>query len=160
MAVLGISANSRVIGIAILQNNELQDYSVRLYKESWSDSKVERIIASLSPCIQNHSITHIALAIPHVHSTNKETETVISAIKSTFKKQDIPVSTFHQETLYRICPERKAKKKALMERLSEYYPELWYVQQKELRNVRRYYHKLFEAVAAACLLFIQLSVQE
>lgn len=159
MAVLGISANSRVIGLSIIHNNELKDYSVRLYKESWSNSKVDRIVASLSPCIKNHNITHIALAIPYAHCSSQETETVISALKSAFRKQKIPVTLFRQETLFSICQKRKAKKKALMEHLTKYYPELWYVQQKELRNTRRYYYKLFEAIAAALLLVTQLNMQ-
>jgi RNase H-fold protein (predicted Holliday junction resolvase) len=151
MVVLGISANSRIVGIAIIQNNELVDYSIRLFKEGWSNSKAVRIIASLAPCIGHPSITHVALAIPHVHYTTKETAALIARITTYCKRENIPITTIHQETLRFAFRKTKASKKDLMEQLSGRYPELRLMQQRELRNSRNHYHKLFEAVAVGAM---------
>lgn len=152
MVVLGISASSRVAGIAVLQNSILLDFSVRLFKESWSDTKAERIVASLTSYGTDHCITNVALTIPHVYYQHKETEVLIAQIRSHYRKKKINVSTYHPEAFHALCPEAKATKKALMRFMAEQYPELAFPYRKELRNKRRYYHKLFEAVGAATLL--------
>ena len=46
-----------------------------------------------------------------------------------------------------------------MECLTGYYPELLSIHRKELQNKRRYYFKLFEAVAVARLLNIENSTR-
>lgn len=152
MGVLGISANSRVLGLAIVHNNQLIDFKVRLHKSGWTDAKARKMIAGLHSSIQEHSISRVALTIPHAHYTTKETQALITKIKAHCHKKKIRVSTCDQAALYSLCEASKAKKKALMKAMVNRYPELIIQCRKELRNKNRYYHKLFEAVGAATLL--------
>ena len=46
-----------------------------------------------------------------------------------------------------------------MKSVTELYPELIPIHKKELRNKRRYYFKLFEAVAVARLLSLEMSTK-
>jgi len=151
MAVLGISANSRIIGTAILEKDILLDYGVRLLKHRWSFRKADKIIAHIATLIDDYGIMSIALTIPYAHYESKETQALIGRIRTFCRTKKIHVSSYHPKTLHAFCPQAKAKKKGLMECLVTLYPELRASHSKELRNKRERYHKLFEAVAAATL---------
>jgi RNase H-fold protein (predicted Holliday junction resolvase) len=152
MVVLGISVNSRVIGLAIIRKGSLLDFKVQLYKEQWSDKKAIKIIISIHSCLQEHRITNVALATPYVHYTTTETKALISEIKNHCRKKKVAIRTYDPASLHSLCEATKAKKKALMRAMVTHYPELHAYYKKELGNKNRYYHKLFEAVGAATLL--------
>lgn len=159
MKVLGISANSRLLALAIIHDNELKDFNVHLFKERWSDQKVKRIIGQIKRCIKTHSITKIALTIPYAHYQNKETKKLIIQIKTFCDKKNCSVETYSPQAFHCLFEEARAKKKALMKSLVERYPELLFPYRKEITNKRRYYHKLFEAVAAGTLLARDLKLK-
>ena len=156
MTVLGISANSRVVGIAVLNPAGLLDFNVHYHKEAWSDVKASRILGCLQRHQKRYPITHLAIAIPHAHYQNKETRTLIALIRSHCRKKGILLTPYQPEALHYLSQAAKAKKKTMMERLCELYPELVPLLKRERRNKRRYYFKLFEAVAVARLLCIEL----
>lgn len=151
MAVLGISANSRVVGLAVIDSGILLDYRIHLFTERWSDDKACRIIESLQSCLTDFPITSIAILIPHVHYASPQTNNLITRIQAHCSTQKSSVSTYQAAALHNLCEASKKKKKALMKVLAERYPDLRYVHAKELRNKNKYYHKLFEAVGAATL---------
>ncbi len=152
MVTLGISTNTRLLGIAIIKQGVLLDYLIRLHKSSWSPSKVTEIITSLEPCVRQYCIKCVVLSIPHEYHQTKEFKVLIYRIREYFEKQNIPIYTEKPEALYDLCsPEQKKTKKSLMEALVSSYPQLTYCHQKELRNKTKYYYKLFEAVAVATL---------
>lgn len=152
MATLGISTNTRLLGLAIINRDSLVDYSIHLHKSSWSPSKANKIITSLEPCARRYCIKSVVLSIPYEHHQTKPWKYLKSRIRKHFKSKGIPVYTETPETLYSFCPqEQKKTKKALMESLAERFPELSYCYYKELRNKSKYYIKLFEAVAVATL---------
>jgi len=151
MGVLGISVSSRMVGLAIMRNEELVDFHARLYKERWGNLKANIIMANLRQCIKTHSITHIALAVPYAHYQSKEAKALHTRIKTFCKEKSLTLCTYQATAFHQLHPQRKAKKKALMQSLAEQYPELRYVYRREANNKNRYYHKLFEAVASALL---------
>ena len=157
MIVLGISSNSRVVGIAIIRKTMLLDCNVHYYKESWSPLKANRILGCLSHYHKDHSITNIAIVIPHAQYQNKETKALLKLIEKHCTKKKILLSAYQPEAFHCLHQEAKAKKKAMMKALTEIYPELIPIYRKELRNKRRYYIKLFEAVSVARLLSIEIS---
>ncbi len=156
MIILGISTNSRVVGIAILKDKVLLDFNVHYYKESWSGTKAYRIIGCLNQYHKRYLINNVAIAIPYEYYQNRETRALTKLIEKHYNKKKILVTPFSPEALHCIHQETKAKKKAMMECLTGYYPELLLIHRKELRNKRRYYFKLFEAVAVAHLLSSKL----
>jgi len=152
MATLGISTNTRLLGLAIINQNGLAEYSIRLYKSSWSPSKANMIVTSLEPCVRRYCIKKVVLSIPHAHHQTEAFKELISCICEYFEAKDIPVYSEPTEALYALCSlEQKKTKKALMKSLTMKYPQLSYCYHKEVRNKSKYYIKLFEAVAIALL---------
>lgn len=154
MVTLGISTNTRLIGLAIINpENSLVDYSIHLYKSSWSPSKANMIVTScLEPCVSQYCIKKVVLSIPHAHHQTKEFKLLVTRIREYFKAKKIPVYEKEASALHCLYPpEQKKTKKALMQALTLQYPQLTLCYHKELRNKNRYYIKVFEAVAVAAL---------
>lgn len=159
MAVLGISINSRVIGIAIIENKVLIDCGVKMYKQRWSIQKAEKIIADIRKLVSEFSINKIAIAIQRKHFESEESKALNALIKASISKNKLPITYYDPNTFDAFCDGKKAKKKVLMKCLVVIYPELVLPFKKELRNHRRHYHKLFEAVAAATLLSREMEIK-
>ena len=152
MATLGISTNTRLLGLAIIKQGSLLDYSIHLHKSSWSPSKVTEIITSLEPCVRQYCINSVVLSIPHDYHQTEAFKHLISCIQAYFEAKQIPVNEVQAEALHSLCPpEQKKTKKALMKSLCDLFPQLSYCYLKEMRNKNKYYVKLFEAVAVASL---------
>lgn len=152
MAVLGISTNTRLLGTAIIHKGLLTEYQVRLYKASWSPSKATRIITSLEPCVRRYCITEVVLSIPPKHHQTREFQHLALRLDEYFKSLGIAVSIVTRHEVLSLCTVgHKKTKKALMESLVLRYPELTYCYQREMRNKKKYYVKLFEAVAVTIL---------
>lgn len=152
MVTLGISTNTRLLGLAIIKQNALLDYSIRLHKMSWSPSKANEIITSLEPCVRQYCIKRVVLSIPYAFHQTEAFRHLIYQIREYFETKNIPVIAETPEAIYPLYPPgQKKTKKALMKSLTLMYPQLSYCYQKELRNKNKYYYKVFEAVAVATL---------
>src|SRR4051812_37687827 len=114
MTVLGISTSSRVVGMAVMKDAELNDYKIRQFQQGWSDSKASRIIDCINHAIHHYSITSIAYAIPYEHYASKESKLLYSKIQSLCKKKRIAITAFVPSAFDHLCQAPKAKKKALM----------------------------------------------
>lgn len=152
MATLGISTNTRLLGMAIITQNRLVDYSIRLHKSAWSARKANEIVTSLEPCVRRYCIKKVVLSIPHAYHQTKAFTLLRSRLCQFFEAKGIPVETMPAASLTALCHGgQKKTKKALMNALADRFPELSYCLHKELRNKNKYYIKLFEAVAVALL---------
>ncbi len=152
MVTLGISTNTRLLGLALINREGLVDYSIHLHKSSWSPSKANLIVTSLEPCVRQYCIKRVVLSIPYEHHQTEAFKHVISCIRRYFEARQIPIYTETAEALHSLYPPGEKKtKKALMQALTLLYPHLSFCYRKELRNKNKYYIKLFEAVAAATL---------
>ena len=152
MATLGISTNTRLLGLAIIHKDSLIDYSIHLHKSPWSPAKVTEIITSLEACARRYCIKNVVLSIPYAYHQTKAWKFLNASITKFFKTKGIPVRQETPETLYSFCSsEQKKTKKAMMHSLTLKYPELNYCYYKELRNRGKYYIKVFEAIAVATI---------
>jgi hypothetical protein len=152
MATLGISTNTRLLGLAIINQNALVDYSIHLHKSSWSAWKANKIVTSIEPCVRQYCINRVVLSIPHAHHQTKEHTILFTQIKAYFNQKKIPVYEREAEKIYSAyLPKQKKIKKALMEVLTLQYPQLTLCYHKEIRNKNKYYIKVFEAVGVAAL---------
>ena len=154
MVTLGISTNTRLIGLAIINHqNSLIDYSIHLHKSSWSPSKAKMIVTScLEPCVGQYCINQVILSRPHEYHQTEAFKHLITCIRKYFEAKKIPVYEKPAEAIHSLYPpEQKKTKKALMQALTLQYPQLTLCYQKEVRNKNRYYIKVFEAVAMAAL---------
>ena len=148
--VLGLSLNTRMVGLAIISGKLLLDYQISLKKGSWSSIKREKIIASLQTWCTSYTIINIALAIPHEKQSNSQISELLESIKSYFTEKKISIKTYGPRTLHEFCEDGDKKtKKGGMKGIVELYPELIHCYNKEMRNKNKYYIKLFEAVAVA-----------
>ena len=152
MGVLGISTNTRLLGLAIITEDGLADYSIRLYKTSWSPSKANLMITSLEPCVRQYCIKKVVLSIPPTHYQTEGFPQLIKQLTSYFTEKNIAVHTEPDHVLQNLCQhEGRKTKKAIMQSLVELFPELRLYYNKEMRNKNKYYVKLFEAVGMAAL---------
>ena len=152
MVTLGISTNTRLLGLAVIKQNSLVDYSIHLHKSSWSPSKADLILTSLEPCVRQYCITRVILSIPYAHHQTEAFRQLIYYIRAFFEAKGIPVFAETPEAFYPLySPGQKKTKKVLMKSLTQLFPQLSYWYKKEMRNKSKYYIKLFEAVAVAML---------
>jgi RNase H-fold protein (predicted Holliday junction resolvase) len=146
--ILGISTNTRLLGLAIINQGRLVDYSIHLFKSPWSASKANKIVTSLEPCVRQYCIKNVVLSIPHEYHQNSAIKNLLSRIRRYVSSKGIALSQKTPETLHSLYPTQyKKTKKRLMHELTLLYPQLTYCYLKEMQNKKRYYHKLFEAVA-------------
>lgn len=152
MAILGISTNTRLLGLAIIRKGELVEYRVHLHKSSWSPSKADEIIANLEPCVRKYCIKSCVLSTPNVYHQTEAFQKLIYVLRTYFKENNIRVYAKEIKAVHSLYEtDHKKTKKALMKHLTSDYPQLTYYYNKEMRNKNKYYIKLFEAVAMARL---------
>lgn len=152
MATMGISTNTRLLGMAIITEEGLEVHKVYLHKSPWSPSKANLIISSLEPCVRQYSITSVILSIPPRHHQTRAFCELLALLREYFLERNILFNEKPIAALYAFCrgKQRRTKVKVL-QALIKRYPELTRFYQKELRNKAKYYTKLFEAVGMATL---------
>lgn len=149
---LGISTNTRLLGLAVIHDGYLRDFSIHRHKLPWSPEKITRIIASLEPCVRRYSIKNVVLSIPHAYHQTPQWKRLIATLETYCTGNGLSVHKRKVEEIYSLCPkDGKKTKKALMLYLTDLYPELTLCYRKELKNKNKYYVKLFEALAVAML---------
>lgn len=150
MVILGLSLNTRMLGLAVISGNHLVDYHIQLRKEAWTPHKRELILASLQPWCERYSINNVALSIPYEKQTSSQTKELLESLKRHFSEKKIHLSSYPPKTLSTFCQEAKTKKE-VMKTLAGLYPELSFQCRKEIENKNKYYVKLFEAVGVATI---------
>ncbi len=150
--ILGISYSTRLIGLAVVSSNHLVDYSVKLYKEKWSLGKCDKIRQALQTCVDDYNIKEIVLSIPAQFSQIPAFGEINDCIYSLAMNLGIPVAYQNRKMLMTLCLNQvKPNKKEFMRSIAFFFPELNELLEKEKRNKKRYYVKLFEAIGFALL---------
>ena len=144
-----------MLGLAVIQSDSLIDYSVKLFKETWSPAKMDRILSSLTSAISAYTITDMVLSIPPIHFQGEPFQELWMEITTLGRIKSLNVKMYRRAELQTFCGnEERMTRKSLMEALIQWYPELESFYTREIRNKNKYYHKMFEAVGAATL-FLQ-----
>jgi len=150
--ILGLSFNTRILGLAVVKFNQLVDYSSKLHKAKWTSQKREMILTSLGSCAEDYNIQKITLSIPHPSHQTKEFKEIMIAIIALAQMRHIEVITYTPKDLLLFIPGYKRKSsRAFMKQLVLLFPELKPYYEKELLNKNKYYFKMFEAVGVATL---------
>ncbi len=90
--------------------------------------------------------------MPYEHHQTKAFKLLITSIREYFKSKSIPVFAETPEAFTSLYPPgQKKTKKVFLQALTLQYPQLSLCYYKEIRNKKRYYIKVFEAVAVAAL---------
>ena len=150
--ILGLSFNTRNLGLAVVKLNQLVDYSSKLHKAKWTPQKREMILTSLGSCMEGYNIQKITLSIPNTHHQTKEFTELMTAIIALAQMRNIEVITYTSKDLLLSIPDSKKKSlKVFMKQLVFLYPELQPYYEKEISNKNKYYYKMFEAIGVATL---------
>jgi RNase H-fold protein (predicted Holliday junction resolvase) len=150
--ILGLSFNTRNLGLAVVKLNQLVDYSSKLHKQKWSSQKMEMILTSLVTCTQAYTIQKMVLSIPHIRHQTSEFRDMMRAIIAFAQMRNIDVITYSPQDLSLFIPDAKKKtSKVYMQQLVFLYPELAPCYEKEVANKNKYYYKMFEAIGVATL---------
>lgn len=154
--ILGVSFSTRMLGLAVVQSDTLIDYSVKLFKESWSPVKMDHILSSLTSAIDNYNITDMVLSIPPIHYREEPFHELWVEIACLGHTKSLNVKMYRQGELQAFCgDDERMTRKSLMEAIIRWYPELQSFYKREVRNKNKYYHKMFEAIGAATLFLHQ-----
>jgi RNase H-fold protein (predicted Holliday junction resolvase) len=150
--ILGISMNTRKIGLAVITGTSLIHYSSKLCKEKWSEAKVQRIIASLLTCCKDFNIQSIALSSAYENSQTKEMVELHTKFLDALQSTSYPITVYPlQEVLDCFKITKKKKRKPLKEALRIIYPDLERKDTNEGNIKSKYYDKMYEAIGVALL---------
>lgn len=150
IVVLGISLGTRRLGISVMQDGELLDWRMTVFKGKWSEVKLGKILGYLRRCINKHSIKVIVLKVPCLIESSPGLQTLITELKEKFTSKDTTVVQYNVTDLKRFCfPNQRCSKKALVEYISQKFPEVQSISAKEKHNLNPYYIPLFEAITAS-----------
>lgn len=150
--ILGLSFNTRNLGLAVVKLDRLVDYSTKLHKEKWTPQKREMILTSLGSCIEDYNIQKIALSIPHIWHQTSDFRDLMRAVIALAQMRNVEVITYTPNDLLLTIPDTKKKTlKTFMKQMTFIYPELVPYYEKEERSKNKYYYKMFEAIGVATL---------
>jgi uncharacterized membrane protein len=159
--ILALSMNTRMTGLALFINGNLIDYSLKFYKDTFSQKKLDILKASLQSSIHNITVKHIVLSMPPTFYQTKEFLLLVEVIERFANEHFIAFTKYTTKDIYfafasRVNPSRKS----LMHRMVLFYRELEEYEFKELRNKNKYYIKLFEAVATGAYHVLKLQEKQ
>lgn len=147
--VLGISPGTRLVGIAVLDEQGLADWNIYSFRESWSSKKLKKIIAEISMLIEEQGIQKIAVKVPDVIPAEPGYGKVLGALNVFFERNSIKARYYTLSELLKLySPDETISRKVLVQIIAAYYPEL----ARYMQDGKRYYDKLFESVAVGHLL--------
>src|SRR4051812_49399765 len=87
--ILGLSLNTRRLGLAILSGNHLIDFHLQVRTEAWTPQKKALLRASVQSKCEQHNIKNIALLVPYDNQISTQTKELIESLKEHFHKNNI-----------------------------------------------------------------------
>lgn len=152
-AILGISPGTQHVGVAVIKEERLTHSKVQTFRGSWSDAKRKAIMYFLNQSIDGNKVVGVAIKIPDELPVSEAYIQLLGAMNALFERKGIKAVYYTLADLKKhYCPDRKINKAVLAECVAAKYPDLHFELRKEQSNGNPYYHKVFEAVAAAHLL--------
>jgi hypothetical protein len=150
--ILGVSMNTRKIGLAVIAGTSLIHYSSKLFKERWSETKVQNIIASLLSCCTDFNIQSIALSSTYEYNQTKEMVELNTSVLNALRATNKPITTYPlQEVLECFHITKKKKRQPLKEAMRILYPELEKIDASDRNPKSKYYDKMYEAIGVGLL---------
>jgi Holliday junction resolvasome RuvABC endonuclease subunit len=154
-SILGICPGTRFVGIAIIRDKELVQYHVKAFFGVWSHQKLRTIVSMVVTAIEQHHVTAVAVKIPDRLPGSPGYTQLLGVLNVACERKGIrPRYYAFSDIKARHCAGEHTSAE-LMKSIAQNYPELLPEYQKERKKHKykdAYYHKLFEAVAAANML--------
>ncbi|MCB9065456.1 MAG: hypothetical protein H6551_09990 [Chitinophagales bacterium] len=154
MVVLGISPSTRKLGLACIDGGELIKWQTVPYSQKWNQHKSRRMIAKIAELVNTYGIHAIAVKVPDDLPIARGFVELIGAINVFCEQRNYrPIYYSLSDIKKQIAPKEKINKAMLMFYISELYPELTKVYEREKLLKNPYYEKTLEAVAVAHCLY-------
>ncbi len=152
VTILSINPGTKYLALAIFRGAELREWRIKVFKGKWSKEKMNSILATITGLVNLYEITDLALKCPDPSRSSQALDTLLLRIKKAALRNRLTVHTYRLKELEQsFCPNGKANRKALAEKVLLEYPILFNEFEKERRHKNPYYLRLFEAVALGSL---------
>jgi hypothetical protein len=150
--ILSINPGTKYLALAIFRDAELRDWQIKNFKGKWSPEKMNAILTAIANLISRYEVTGLALKRLGPSRSSRALDTLVLSIKkAAIQKNLIIYEYFLKELENSFCPDGKANRKILAERVFLEYPILFKEFEKEQLHKHPYYLRLFEAVALGAL---------
>jgi len=146
--ILGISLGTRIIGFAVMRNGELADYRIKYFKERWTKTKRDAIVAYVKKLIEYYSVTALAIKAPDPIRSTARLNSLTENIKKELDNQNESFFAYSIATVKLGLGIPRMNKRGLMEFIAENYG-LRRIYLKEINTRHSYYERMFEAIALA-----------
>lgn len=142
--MIGISPGTRSVGFAIIKDGTLIDWGVKLFKQEWSNEKLQKIIGVLDVYVQKYQISTVAIKQHPPFRLSDGLEKLYDQIRDWAKNLNINLRVFTIEELKIFC-NNLTNKDSLVEYIYEKYPEV----KKTIERTKniKYHIKTIEALA-------------
>jgi len=143
--ILGLSVNARMLGLAVISENEIVYFDIQKRDGAWTSRKKEMILASVESRCKHYNIKNIALSLPYETQLSSQTKELVESLKEHFNKNNISLCIYSPRTLRTFYQDPKPKKE-IMRELALQHIELSFYYKMEMKIKHKYYIKLFDAV--------------
>ncbi len=148
--ILGVSAGTRYVGIAVLDGPNLIDWKVQTFKGSWSKQKEQAITEAISTICAAYAITSIALKAPDPIRSSPALLNLTEKICTCAEANGLGVYQYNLSDIFHYCHGRgKNIHEGIVAYIRERYPLFTRECIKEQQATYRYYTRMFEAILVA-----------
>lgn len=145
--LLAIDPDTRKLGVAVMQEQQLLFYTVKTIKSGQDKLKqIEKLINNL---IENYEITTLIIKkIPQYYVNAKEITNIANYVKKLTQKINIPVFQYTPKfACNSVCKSNNATRKQTANRIAIDYPVLAKCLDPKKDWQKQYYGKIFTAVS-------------
>ena len=148
--ILGISAGSRYIGIAVLNGTELIDWKLKSFPGKWTNEKEEKVKRTIEDYFKLYRPNAVSVKIIYPSRSSSQIHTVLKYINELARWHRIWLYQFSIEQVkQKFFKDKKSNKKEIAEMVAAMFPILFHQLHQKTHNKNLYYMRVFEAVALA-----------
>jgi len=148
--ILGVSAGTRYVGIAVLDGPNLIDWKVQTFPRSWSKQKEQVIVNAISTICRTYAITTIAIKSPDPIRSSTALLQLTEKIHAHAEANRFEIYQYNLMDIFHYC---HGKGKNIHEGISEYIRERYPLFTRECHQEQKasypYYSRMFEAILLA-----------
>ena len=143
-ATIGISIGGRVMGIAVISDSEL----VAAHSLTLRNRQTEVHTNALNNYIRQYGAKVIAMRMPPAtHHSERITELLGQCVELC-KRRGCTIE-YKNARMQRLELPQVSNKREAIQYVSQFYPQLVPIMERDCKNRQRYHTKMFEAVIAA-----------
>ncbi len=152
--ILAVNPGTKYLGIAVFQDSDLRDWSIKVIPGKWSKGKLIVILSIITDLIATHHPDTLVLKVLDPSRRSGNLEKLVGQIRTIAGKKGINVHEYSIEDLERFySPVERINKRQLAELVSAEYPVLFHELNREIRHKNKYFDRMFEAVALGAVCF-------